>query len=93
MKFFIYGNGCYFDKVKEELANPKQTFSTIEEVFAEIQRKYQGFIDIKDLSVQYYCYDERIGKEVYMVVTKRCGDEDYIEKYGVPQFVSYLVNV
>ena len=49
--------------------------------------------DIYDLSVIYYAYDERIEKDVYMVVTNKMGDEDYIEEYGHPQFVSYLVTI
>ena len=93
MKFFLYGNGGGIDEVKKELKHPKETFKTIKEVFEEIKRRYGDFLDIEDLSVKYYCYDDRIEKDVYMVVTDRCGKEDYIKKYKCPQFVSYLVNV
>lgn len=91
MKFFIYGNGGGINKVKEELNNPKETFSNIKEVFEKIKERYGNLLDVIDLSVKYYCYDDRIEKDVYMVVTDRCGDVDYIEKYKCPQFISYLV--
>lgn len=93
MRFIIYGNGGGIDKVKEKLANPKETFETIKEVFEIIVKRYCGMLDIKDLSIRYYCYDNRIEKDVYMVVTNRCGNEDYIKRYKYPQFVSYLVNI
>ena len=93
MKFFIYGNGGGIDKVKEELKNPKETYESIKEVFEEIKRRYANLLDIDDLSVKYYGYDARIGKDVYMVVTNKCGKENYIKKYECPQYVSYLVSI
>ena len=93
MKFFLYGNGGGIDKVKEELKNPKETFSTLKEAFEEIVRRYSGFLDIRDLHIQYYYYDSRIEKEVFIVTTSRYGNEDYIKKCGCPQFVSYMVTV
>lgn len=93
MKFFIYGNGGGINKVIEELDNPKETFESLKEVFETIVRRYFGLLDIEDLSIKYYCYDDRIKKDVYMVVTNRYGDENYIKKYKCPQFVSYLVSV
>lgn len=92
MKFFIYGNGGDIDEVKEELNSPKETFASIKEVFVKIKERYGNLLDIEDLSIKYYCYDDRIGKDVYMVVTNRCGKENYIKKYKYPQFVSYMVN-
>ena len=91
--YFIYGNSGGINKVKEELNNPKETFSNIKEVFEKIKERHGNLLDITDLSIKYYCYDDRIKKDVYMVVTDRCGDEKYIEKYKCPQFVSYLVNI
>lgn len=93
MKFFIYGNGGGIDKVKEELKNPKETYESIKEVFEEIKRRYGNLLDIDDLSVKYYSYDARIEKDVYMVVTNKCGKENYIKKYKCPQYVSYLVSI
>lgn len=93
MRFFLYGNSGGIDKVKDNLVNPKETFETIKEVFETIVKRYSGMLDIKDLSIQYYCYDNRIEKDVYMVVTNKFGNENYIEKYKCPQFISYLVNI
>lgn len=91
--YFIYGNSGGIDKVKEELSNPKETFENIKEVFETIVKRYSGMLDIEDLSVKYYCYDDRIERDVYMIVTNRCGNEDYIEKYKCPQFAGYLVSI
>lgn len=93
MRFFIYGNSGGIDKVKEELSNPKETFGSIKEVLVALKERYYNMFGIYDLSVIYYAYDERIEKDVYMVVTNKMGDEDYIEGYGHPQFVSYLVTI
>lgn len=93
MRFFIYGNSGGIDKVKEELSNPKETFGGIKEVLVALKERYYNMFDIYDLSVIYYAYDERIEKDVYMVVTNKMGDENYIEEYGHPQFVSYLVTI
>lgn len=91
--YFIYGNSGGIDKVKKELENPKETFANIKEVFEKIKERHGNLLNITDLSVKYYCYDDRIEKDVYMVVTDRCGDENYIEEYKCPQFTSYLVNI
>lgn len=90
--YFIYGNSG-IDKVKKELENPKETFVSIKEVFEKIKERHGDFLNIANLSVKYYAYDDRIEKDVYMVVTDRFGDENYIEKYKCPQFVSYLINI
>lgn len=93
MKFFIYGNSGGIDKVIEELDNPKETFRSLKEVLLAIKEEYDNAFTIEDLSISYYTYDERIGKDVYIVATNQYDDEDYIEEYGCPQFVSYLVAI
>lgn len=93
MKFFLYGNSGGIDKVKEELSNPRETFGSIREVFEKIEEQYGNLMGVTDLSVIYYSYDDRIEKDVYMIVTNRCGDKDYIEEYKYPQFVSYMVTI
>ena len=50
-------------------------------------------LNISDLSIIYYCYDDRIKKDVYMIVTNRLGDEDYIKEFGHPCYISYLINI
>ena len=93
MKYFLYGNSGGIGKVKEELSNPKETFKNIKEVFVALKERYYNLFDISDLSIKYYAYDERIKKDVYMIVTNKLGNKDYIEEYGCPQFISYMVNI
>ena len=91
MRYFIYGNGGGIDKVQEELKKPKETFWYIKDVFEKIIKDCKGDINIKDLSLHYYCYDPRIKRDVYMICTNRRGEENYIKKYGGPQFMKYLI--
>lgn len=94
MRFYMYGNSGGIDKIKKELINPKiNTFKTIKEVFVNIEKRYCNMLNISDLSIIYYCYDDRIKKDVYMIVTNRLGDEDYIKEFGHPCYISYLINI
>ena len=94
MRFYMYGNSGGIDKIKKELTNPKiNTFKTIKEVFVNIEKRYRNMLNISDLSIIYYCYDDRIKKDVYMIVTNRLGDEDYIKEFGHPCNISYLITI
>lgn len=93
MRFFLYGNSGGIYRVKDELANPKETFATIREACMAVVERNHDMFDIEDLFIKYYGYDERIEKDVYMITTSCYGDEDYIKEYGYPQFVSYMVSV
>jgi len=93
MRFFLYGNSGGIDNVKKELSNPKETFETIKDACAALVEQRLNAFDIEDLHIRYYGYDKRIEKDVYLIATSRYGKEDYIKKYGCPQFVSYMVTV
>lgn len=91
-KYLIYGNFCGTDYVIKQIKKPTQhVFESLKEVFeALVDLHYRNF-HISDLSIRYYGYDDRIKKDVYIIGTSRMGKEDYIDKYGCPQFVSYLI--
>lgn len=94
MKFFIYGNSGGIDEVKKELANPKtKTFETIKQVCTTLVKQRDNAFDVEDLYIRYYGYDNRIEKDVYIIATCRHGKENYIKKYGCPQFISYMVTI
>lgn len=96
MAFFIYKNNGGICAVQEKLTNltKEDVFDSIEEIFTKIVTEdYKDCVRYEDLSIHYYSYDDRIDKEVFMVVTNRFGDEDYLKKYNCPQFVYYLVEV
>ena len=42
-----------------------------------------------DVYISYYCYDERIKQDTYIVTIERVGKENYCKKYGCPQAVGY----
>lgn len=92
MKYFIYGNGGGIDKVKKDLENTKETFKSLLEVFNVLKERF-SIPYTQCLSLEHYCYDPRIDKEVYVVLTKQFGDTDCIKKHGCPQFVSFLVEI
>lgn len=92
MRYFIYGNGGGIDKVKRDLENPEETFSSLLEVFNILKERF-SIPDIHCLSLEHYCCDPRIDKEVYVVLTKNFDYTNCLEKYGCPQFVSYLVEI
>lgn len=93
MRFFLYGNGGGIDKVKKELANPVETFESIKDACVALIEQRMNAFSIEDLYIQYYGYDERIEKDVYLIATSRYGEENYIKKHGCPQFISYMVTV
>lgn len=93
MSLFIYGNGEGIDRVKDEINNPQETFKTIKEACIAVVKRYNNMFNLEDLYIRYYGYDKRINKDVYLIITSRYGEENYIKKYGCPQFVSYMVSI
>ena len=90
-KYYIYGNSGGIDEVLKDIKRPKKTFSSIKDVFEHIVREYGGFVSMEELSVRYYGYDDRLEKDVYLIGTSRCGSENYIKKYGCPQFIRFMI--
>lgn len=90
-KYFIYDNCGSIDKVINDLRLKKGLrFSSLIDVFTYISKRSFGF-RFDDLSLKPYGYDARIKKEVYMIVTVKCGKENYIKKYGSSQFAGYYL--
>lgn len=93
MKFYLYGNGGGIDKVIEDISNSPKTYASLKEIMFELKERYFNQFDIYDLCIQYYCYDNRLNKDVYIVTTSRMGEEDYIQKCGCPQFISFMISL
>lgn len=95
MAYLIFGNDGSVDDVIKLIKCPKKTFKTINDVFDNIVETSNGVVKLnkRDLFVNYYCYDERLGKDVYMITCAKHGNEDYMRKYHWPQFLRYMVEV
>ena len=93
MRLYLYGNGGGIDRIIEDISNSPKTYGSLKEVMFELKERYYNQFDIHDLFIQYYGYDNRLNKDVYIIVTSQMGEEDYVQKYGCPQFVSYLISL
>lgn len=105
MRLYTFGNGGGIDSVIEDIKDNPKTFNSIDKVLDFIANDINDFYDKpvlykKDLSIEYYAKDERLGKgangygrTVYIVCTSKFDNEDYIKIYGVPQFVKYLIDL
>lgn len=97
MSYLIFGNDGCIDDVKKLIKRPKKTFKTINDVFDHLVETTNDIaidkLDKRDLFVNYYCHDERIGKDVYMITCAKRGNEDYMRKYHWPQYLRYMVEV
>ncbi len=107
-KYFLYEELNGIENTKMRIINAidtgKNVFSSLHECFNHICKKYNCYkcltegheinmINEEDLLIKYYGYDSRIDYDVYMVLTKRLGKENYIEKYGTPQFIDFLIEL
>lgn len=92
MKLLLYGNSGGIDKVIEDINNNPKVYKSLKEVLDYLANKLK-LSSVSNLCIEYYSYDDRIGKTVYIVCAYRIGDKDYIKEYGCPQFVSYLVDL
>lgn len=73
----------------EAMAEVKE-FSTLKEMFEYIVKEGEEIylrvpFGVSDLSIRYYCYDERIHWETYIV----CTDRMFNEKYDYPQAIGF----
>ena len=92
-KYFMYGNGGGIHNVIASLENNPEYYTTLKDCFENLVALCNGAYSIKDLTMDFYTFDERINKDVYVIGTKRYRQEDYIKEYGCPQFVQYLVEL
>ncbi len=92
-KYMIYNNSEGIDKVIKQIKRPRKTFGSIKEIYEELVNNYLNAFSIDDLYLRYYGYDDRIEKDVYVITTSRLGKDDYIKKYGCPQFVCYMIQL
>lgn len=43
-----------------------------------------------DINLSYYCYDERIDWETFIVTINKYGNENYLEKYQSPMAIGFM---
>ena len=46
--------------------------------------------EVEDINFSYYCYDERIDWQTFIVTINKWGEEDYLEKYHSPQAIGFM---
>ena len=65
-------------------------FDSLLSLFEYLEKRFQNSVSVSDLSIKYYCYDDRIDWDTYMVCTNRFGREDYIKKYKSSQSIGFI---
>ena len=60
-------------------------FSSIKEMREYLAQDHKNAFDISDIVISYYCYDDRIGWETFIVTVTRY----YNEKYTHPQSIGF----
>lgn len=93
MAYMIYGNSGGIHQVQAMIKSGTPVYSTLKEALEAAQDNVLHTYDVSDLSIKYYGYDDRIDKDVYVILTRRCSNRDFIKMYGTPQFASYLIEV
>lgn len=73
------------DEAMEEV----KQFDTINEMLDYLVADYNHAFSKSDIYISYYCYDERIDWDTYIVCIGRYGDEDYMKKYHSPQAIGF----
>lgn len=79
--------------LSEAMEEVKQ-FNSIKELFEWLVKdntiKRKKAFEIEDIYISYYCYDERIKWQTYIVCVGRYFEEDYLKKYHSPQAIGFM---
>lgn len=59
----------------DEAMAEKKEFSSMKEMLEYLVKEHKKAFDIKDISITYYCYDERISWETFIVTVAKYADE------------------
>jgi hypothetical protein len=89
MAYLLYGHCGGITTVQKFIEDRQNVYPTLLDALKSVADSQLRSFDVKDLSIKYYCYDPRIKKEVFIILTRRFRDEMYTN----PQFVSYMVEV
>lgn len=100
-KWYLYNNHGSINDVKKFLddaelgkANSAKLFDNVNHCLDFMANmKHPDYLDKTDLSVKYYGHDDRINRDVFIMLTDRFGHDDYIDMYGTPQFISFMIQV
>jgi hypothetical protein len=100
-RYMVYGRGngqgssidlVIYD-IKNETSLYTSRYTSLKDVFERLTEGSRGAFSKKDLVLEYYTYDERIQKSVYMICIKRFRDKDYIKEYGHTIYFGYLIDL
>ena len=81
MNYFKYGNQGGIQKIMDrEINGNGGYYHTLKRLLDSCKSEWNS-----NLKIKWYCFDERLNKDVYMVVADYSGHEQ--------QFVSYFVEV
>lgn len=76
MKLLLYGNSGGIDKVIEDINNNPKVYKSLKEVLDYLANKLK-LSSVSDLCIEYYSYDDRIGKTVYDELNIKQGQDTY----------------
>lgn len=82
-KIYIYGNDSDIFKVQKRVHNfNHKHFNNLKEVFIYLSELKKDIIK-SNLKMKYYAYDDRLDKDVWMIIADMKGYKN--------QFISYLI--
>ena len=60
-----------------EAMEEAKEFCSIDEMKDYLVKKYENAFDKSDITIEYYCYDERIDWETFIICTERWGNQRF----------------
>ena len=75
--------------LKESMDRVKE-FNSLKDMFSFISSTYLSMSDcLRDFYISYYCYDDRINWETYIITTSKMDGKNVCQLYGCPQAIGY----
>lgn len=74
----------------EEAMKEMKEFHDMQDLLDFLVKEWGNRFEKEDVYFSYYCYNERIDWETFIVCIGRSGDCDYLEKYHSPQAIGFL---
>ena len=68
-----------------------KVFYNIKDMLKYIVEAHDNAFSVADLSIAYYCHDQRKGSDDYIVCTRKYFNVDCLEKYKSPQALGFCV--
>ena len=74
----------------DEAMSELKEFKSLKECFEHIVVELDDAVELDDIYVSYYDYDERIDWDTYLVCVGKVGDKNFCQEYGTPQGWGFL---